>query len=737
MVTLATGVASVVIAQQIAAKAVRDGLFLSEFEVTALPYVMVVSALISLVSALGVGRLIASFSPGVAVPVIFGLNALLFLAEAAAVGESTRVVAAALYLHVAAFGGAVVSGFWSVVNEAFDPYAARRVIGRIAGGATAGGVVGGALTWVFATLPTPALLAGLAGANVLCGLAIARVAHESARGEADGDQRSSRAAGSSMLDGFRVLAGSSYPRAIAILVFLIALTTGLVDYVFKAGVTDAVSREGLVGFFAVFYTGTGIATFLVQVAGSRHTLRHLGVVGTVGVLPAVLALLLLAAIFVPGVTLLIVLRGAGMVVENSFYRSGYELLYTAVPKAQKRSAKILIDLGCDRLGTAASSGLALLAIGAAAASANQLLLTGAALVAGVTLAMLVMLQREYVGSLARQLRSALETGPLPDEQSPAMAMTFAGGFEDVGWDPGTASWSAGPETTGWDRGSLMTAVEDRAREKADSAPIAAPDATHARAPTPGVTETLLASPLRSRMADALREGSDGSARAALGRTAPAAIGQLTDILLSRRAPIDVRVLAAELLSEVPAERVVSGLVRGLAAGELRVRRAAALALLRVTTRAPHLRPPMRPLKAIASEELKRPSRPRDELSDFELASPFRTDGRGVPIAASLELALLLLAVEGDAPGLRLALSAVTSKDPVQRGTGLEYLDNLLPGNLRTQILGLVEHPERTQARVRVPHGVVRGLAEELRARRVDLAELRRRYRLELQERYDR
>ncbi|MFT6398714.1 MAG: hypothetical protein ACJAYU_003476, partial [Bradymonadia bacterium] len=36
-----------------------------------------------------------------------------------------------------------------------------------------------------------------------------------------------------------------------------------VDYVFKAGVVNALQGEDLVGFFAAIYTGTGLATFVL------------------------------------------------------------------------------------------------------------------------------------------------------------------------------------------------------------------------------------------------------------------------------------------------------------------------------------------------------------------------------------------------------------------------------------------------------------------------------------------
>ena len=81
-------------------------------------------------------------------------------------------------------------------------------------------------------------------------------------------------------------------------------------------------------------------------------------------------------------------------------------------------------------------------------------------------------------------------------------------------------------------------------------------------------------------------------------------------------------------------------------------------------------------------------------------------------------------------------NAITSNDLHQRGTGLEYLDNLLPSDVRTRIIGLVEKPERTQAMRRLPHGMVADLAARLRSKQLTLRQLRREYRALLQADYD-
>src|SRR4029077_2621009 len=87
------------------------------------------------------------------------------------------LAAAALYAHVAVLGTTAVSGFWAMVNEAFDPHAARRAMGRIGTGASIGGVLGAALTWrASALVPTTSLLLGVAALVALCALSVRRLA---------------------------------------------------------------------------------------------------------------------------------------------------------------------------------------------------------------------------------------------------------------------------------------------------------------------------------------------------------------------------------------------------------------------------------------------------------------------------------------------------------------------------------------------------------------------------------
>ena len=59
------------IANQVGGKATRDALFLSTYEVTDLPSMLIAAAVISMVVVLGATRLLTRFGPGRVLPVAF------------------------------------------------------------------------------------------------------------------------------------------------------------------------------------------------------------------------------------------------------------------------------------------------------------------------------------------------------------------------------------------------------------------------------------------------------------------------------------------------------------------------------------------------------------------------------------------------------------------------------------------------------------------------------------------
>ena len=139
---LAAACACALVAGVVAAKATRDSLFLTTFPATTLPRVMTASAIASVLAVLLMSRVMARYSPRRVLNLGLTLAFVLVLAEWGLTFAMPRVAAVAVHLHVAFFGATLLSAFWSMMNERFDPYTARRVMGPIGVGATVGGVLG-------------------------------------------------------------------------------------------------------------------------------------------------------------------------------------------------------------------------------------------------------------------------------------------------------------------------------------------------------------------------------------------------------------------------------------------------------------------------------------------------------------------------------------------------------------------------------------------------------------------
>src|SRR5690348_13731962 len=148
--------AGLMMAWQIAGKATRDGLFLSSFQPTALPAMIGAAAISSVLMAVVSARLLRKFGPTRLIPAGFAVGAVLHGGEWMLVSDFPRLVAVLVYLHVVALGSALLSGFWALANERFDPREARQRFGHITAAGTLGSLAGGVLAERVASLTSNA-----------------------------------------------------------------------------------------------------------------------------------------------------------------------------------------------------------------------------------------------------------------------------------------------------------------------------------------------------------------------------------------------------------------------------------------------------------------------------------------------------------------------------------------------------------------------------------------------------
>ena len=94
----AAAAAAVMIANQVGSKATRDTLFLSNFDIDALPLMLMGAAAFSIITLLWASRLMAVWTPARMIPITFGLSGLLLVGEWALWFESPKATSVILYL---------------------------------------------------------------------------------------------------------------------------------------------------------------------------------------------------------------------------------------------------------------------------------------------------------------------------------------------------------------------------------------------------------------------------------------------------------------------------------------------------------------------------------------------------------------------------------------------------------------------------------------------------------------
>ena len=346
--------AAFMIAHQVAGKAVRDSFFLSNHPASSLPKVVMATAVLSIIFVFAFSRLMTRFGPARTIPTGFLLSAGLHVIEYLWIRQAPDFWSLVVYFHIVALGSILLSGFWSLMNETFDPRTARQIFGRIAGIGTLGGIAGGVMAErMVAFFPTSSVLLLLTAFHLICAGVLACIRRSAFFSSPD---ESTAQKGSSLA----IFRHAPHLRQIALLVLIGTSSAAILDYLFKAGASAVFGENAdvvMLRFFSAFYTGVQILTFLAQTFLARRILNNKGIGISLSSLPLGVSIGTLGALLVPVFPVFAVIRSLEFVLRGSLYRSAYELLYTPVPPHEKRAAKTIIDVACDRAGDAIGGGI--------------------------------------------------------------------------------------------------------------------------------------------------------------------------------------------------------------------------------------------------------------------------------------------------------------------------------------------------------------------------------------------
>jgi len=722
-VAAAAAAGTVMIAFQIAGKATRDALFLSTFGVASLPPMVIIAALLSAALSVALARLMARSRPSRLVPRLLALSALLLLAEWALALEARRPAAILLYLHFTALGALLVSGFWAIVNERFDPRTARRTIGHITAGGSVGGLLGGLLPErVGATLSLVAMLPILAMLHLIAaGLVLGVDRGGLPRTSADEPAFERDAPGGAA----EILRGSPYLLGLVLLVALTSAAEGVLDYVFKARAAAATrTGEELLRLFAAFYTVTALLGISIQVTTLRRVFERLGIARSAALLPAGVSIGAVGAFLIPGLVPVLLARGAEVVLRSSLFRAAYELLFTPVAPGEKRATKLLIDVGAARVGDVVGG----LLIAAA------LLLTGAAagkILLGTTVALslgaVVVARRLHLGYVAA-LEGSLQrrTGGVPDplhDEGSALLQTV-GGFDLSGIRPRpdptsrsvTEPASPLPSRGNSPASSLHGAIAAGSREEIQRALSASPITVDEIEAT---IELLAWDEVAPHAIKALRM---------VGGTGP---GVFVRHLLDPQEDFAIRRRLIAVVAAYPTTEAFDALFEAMRDRRFEVRYRSARALSYLSREIPGLQVDRERVFDVMKREMaverglwetrQLIDQAEDELSPPELEALRGRTNR------SLEHLFTLLSLALPPETVRLAFHGLHTGDRYLRGTALEYLETVLPEAVWVKLWPFLDEGEEQGPRPpRSSEQVMRELVASQNSIGLALAELRRR-----------
>jgi hypothetical protein len=699
--TLTALTACALVAGLVAAKAARDALFLNIFTAATLPRVMTASAIASVLAVLGMSRAMARFSPRRVLSAGLAVAFVLVLVEWGLTFTVPRVAAVVVHLHVAVFGATLLSAFWSMVNERFDPYSAKRFMGRIGGGAAVGGIVGGGLAFAAArVLPVPSMLLSVALLDCLALFLLGRVPR---RERPAGTPDPGLTGPVTLPAAFRILHEGSYLRHLAWLVALGALMETLLDYTLSAQAAATFPRgQPLASFFAAYQAGVSVLGFLAQSLVTRSSLEALGLAGTVGVRPLAVAVSSLVALLDPRIWSLLLARGAHAVLTTSLFRSAYELLFTPVPAERKRATKTIIDVGFDKVGSVAGSVVTLGVVSLLHDDAARVLLSLSVLVALLSLLVTSWLHDGYVGALEASLRSGavhLEA----DEVKDATTRFFYTRATDRASLFGAPDLAAPGRSVAPDD-PLLSAIADLRSGQRSRVLRAVPPGTD---PDPALVPFLI--PLLAK------DEVLGEVVKALRRVAERATGQLTDALLDPRQDPVVRRRVPRVLVAAPTTRAAEGLLRGLEDERFDVRARCGLGLLRILERNSEVKVPREAAFAASLLELQ-----RDASASGDTAA-----GTTASHDEAVEHVFTLLSLVLEREPMRLASRALNSEDRSLIGTALEYLETVLPDELRRALWKRLHVGVRERPEVRPSHELLDELLRSSNALKAPRRSLRR------------
>ncbi len=326
-----------------------------------------------LLAGVAIGVIMQAYSRGAGllppkwvIPVAQGVMAALLVFFWFSFQTGHWTVAAGFYLFGLIMGILLISQFWTLANEIYDPRQAKRLFGFIGAGASLGGIAGSSiLRFTVNAVGTNNLLLVSAAILIVCAFIVTAVqgrvgALLLASIAETGEER-----GVGGSEAIRMLQRSRHLQVIALVIAFGAIGANLIEQQLNMAAEAFKGRnevDGLTAFLGTVQLYTSMAGFFIQIFVTSRIHRFLGIGFALLILPVSLGttaavMLANAVLWAPALA-----RVLDTSLRYTVDKTTREILFLPLPSDLKQQAKPFVDVTVDRLAKGVSALLALVLI---------------------------------------------------------------------------------------------------------------------------------------------------------------------------------------------------------------------------------------------------------------------------------------------------------------------------------------------------------------------------------------
>jgi len=250
----------------------------------------------------------------------------------------------------------LVTQFWILVNDVFNPREVKRLIGFFGSGGLLGGILGALLVGLLGRDKPDDLLLIASGMLIFGVFVVNYIFIWQRRKKPPVDEPNNRdkkggkePAKVGFVDCFNTVRKNHYLTLLAVVVILTFVVATFIDFQSKTVIGVKVERmDEMTEFFGYFHAGLLVLPFFLQLFMTSNIIRRYGIRFTLLLFPLVLIFCSMGIYFWPAILFAVAIKSSDKGLSFSLNQSVRELLYIPISPEIKYKAKVFIDMFLNR-----------------------------------------------------------------------------------------------------------------------------------------------------------------------------------------------------------------------------------------------------------------------------------------------------------------------------------------------------------------------------------------------------